>query len=157
MSERSPLQDTSAARLLAKKSSYQAWKCVSFACSLLALLLLLSKWHEISSDLQFLLNIEQLVGAAPTSAAVAANSNNETTDSTATTSGGLDFTMMGELPAMMMSSQQPPTNETWDQRSNHSLVVSHMQISVSRELQGNQMLKREVETFIGELVELVFE
>lgn len=48
-------------RLQARKSSFQAWKVASFGCSLLVLVLLLSKLHEVSTDLSLLQGIERLL------------------------------------------------------------------------------------------------
>lgn len=181
MGERSLLEDASATRLLAKKSSYQAWKCVSFGCSLLALLLLLSKWQEVSSDLQLLLNIQHLVGST-----AAANNSNNNNNNNGTTGGGnspADNTAadsedpFGQWPPPLPSSDviqftnnnNNNNNETMttttaaagpveagdenaakNHSNHHQLLVSHLHISVGRELQGNQLLKREVEIFIGE-------
>lgn len=149
MSARSLLDEAHATRLLAKKSSYQAWKCVSFGCSLLALLLLLAKWQEISSDLQLLANIEQLLWS----------------QQQPPPSEGFNETVSGEPtwpPASMMST--PAISEFGGSTSNESisgtnsssqqqqqqLVVSHMQVSVSRELQAKELLKKELDTFIAE-------
>lgn len=140
------VEDTSQqARLLAKKSSYQAWKCVSFACSLLALLLLLAKWQEISSDLQLLISFERLVSA---------NNQNNTTTTTAqqqndpsapTTLPDVAWPPPPDLLAAASNGQAGDAGN-----SSAQLLTQHMHISVGRELQGNQLLKKEVETFIGE-------
>lgn len=48
-------------KLQAHKSSFQAWKTVSFGCSLLALFLIACKWREVSNDLNMLTGIESLL------------------------------------------------------------------------------------------------
>lgn len=53
-------------KLHSHKSSFQAWKTVSFACSLVAMFLIFIKWHEVSNDLKMLAGIESLLlGASP--------------------------------------------------------------------------------------------
>mgnify|MGYP000854677023 CR=1 FL=1 len=117
-------------KLQAQKSSFQAWKCVSFGCSLLAIVLLLSKWHEVSTSLQLLLNIDRLLLA----------------DQSASKSVS--------WPPVPLDLLLPPANETnfgpESMESNSSMLMSHMHISLSRELNGDQLLRQEVDSFTGE-------
>lgn len=117
-------------RLQTHKSSFQAWKCVSFGCSLLAIVLLLSKWHEVCTDLQLLLGIDQLL-SQPHSNSSGAN-----------------------WPPLPLELLLPAPNETNfgldSMESNNSMLMSHLQISLGREHVGNQLLRQEVETFVSE-------
>lgn len=118
-------------KLLAHKSAFQAWKCVAFGCSLLAIVLLLSKWYEVSTDLQLLLNIDRLL----TISAQAPN-------------GSLSW------PPVPLETLLPAANETSlgmeTLDSNGTMLMSHMHISLSRELNGNQLLRAEIGAFEGE-------
>lgn len=72
-------------KLQAHKSSFQAWKTVSFGCSLLALFLIACKWREVSNDLNMLTGIElmlaeqQNTNKQPVSSATSSLSINNTT------------------------------------------------------------------------------
>lgn len=118
-------------KLLTHKSAFQAWKCVAFGCSLLAIVLLLSKWYEVSTDLQLLLNIDRLL-------TISAQSPN----------GSLSW------PPVPLETLLPAANETSlgmeTLDSNGTMLMSHMHISLSRELNGNQLLRAEIGAFEGE-------
>lgn len=140
-------------RLLAKKSSFQAWKCVSFGYALLALVLLSSKLHEVSTDLRLLMSIDQILLRAP---------GNETSQHAGR--GNLSATNWPPMPLEVMLAATEP-NETSpvdldndDQQQaaannsatqTGSLLVGHMHNSIGRELTGNQLLRQEVESFLG--------
>lgn len=116
-------------KLQAHKSSFQAWKCVSFGCSLLTIVLLLSKWYEVSTDLNLLRGIERILATA--------NSANTSTS----------------WPPIPLEQLLPAVNESGfgmdSLDSNNSMLMSHMQMSLNRELSGNQLLRQEVDAFVG--------
>lgn len=126
-------------KLQAHKSSYQAWKCVSFGCSLLAIVLLMSKWYEVSTDLKLLVGIDQLL----------------TLQATANTSSQLTW------PPVPLDQLLPATNTNESanmfgldtMESNNSMLMSHMHMSLNRELNGNQLLRQEVEVFAGKQIQ----
>lgn len=121
-------------KLQSQKSSFQAWKCVSFGCSLLAILLLLSKWYEVSTDLHLLLGIDRLLSTAASMAPSTNGSN-------------LSW------PPVPLDQLLPAPNETnfgmESMESNETMLMSHMQMSLNRELNGNTLLRQEVDAFIG--------
>ena len=91
----------------------------------------------MSTDLSMLLGIERLLSAPQQPAA--ANGS----------SGALSW------PPVPLEQLLPPLNETGgfgmeSLESNGTMLMSHMQMSLSRELTGSQLLRQEVETFAGE-------
>lgn len=135
-------------KLQSHKSSFQAWKCVSFGCSLLALMLLLSKWYEVTTDLHILSSIDQLLMQHQ--------------------AGSSNITSL-TWPPVPLEQLLPPVNETLVASSsgpglpsqsgpfgmesldnNRTMLMSHLHITLSRELNGNQLLRQEVDAFIGE-------
>lgn len=132
-------------KLQAHKSSFQAWKCVSFGCSLLAIVLLISKWYEVTSDLQLLMGIDRLLALQTMQgAAQLANTSNKNANGEPVLS----------WPPIPLESLLPAPNETSfgmdSLENNGTMLMSHMHMSLSRELNGNQLLRQEVDTFIGE-------
>lgn len=132
---------THEARLLADKSSFQAWSCVSFGYALLALVLLSSRLHEISTDLRLLLAIDQLLWAQPGAGGAASMAPEA--------AGALNSTGWPQvaLDTLLVAPGEPGAGSD----ANGSLLAAHMQVSLSRELSGSQLLRQEVEAFVGEL------
>lgn len=121
-------------KLQSHKSSFQAWKCVSFGCSLLAIVLLLSKWYEVNSDLQLLVGIERILTL---------QNNAESANKPLS------------WPPVPLDQLLPAANETdfgmASMESNGSMLMSHMHITLSREFTGNQLIEQEVSAFLGKL------
>jgi hypothetical protein len=159
-------------KLQAHKSSFQAWKCVSFGYALLATVLLSAKWHEVSTDLKLLNGIDRLLwqtGPADNATAAvyglpAPSSANRSVfseddgDPPLDTLGlplselnrwspaaALELLSAANLSETAADGAEPPRNG-----SSAAIMMSHMQVALGRELNGNQLLKREVETFLGE-------
>lgn len=139
-------QVTGCNKLQAHKSSFQAWKCVSFGCSLLALVMVLSKLYEVTTDLQLLLGIDRLLAL-----------NLRANSSSPGPSGGPGLSW----PPVPLEELLPSVNETSanfgmeSMSSNDSMLMSHMQMNLNREMNGDQLLRQEVDMFIGELPELI--
>lgn len=133
-----------ASRLQGYKSFAQAWRCVSFGCTLLALVLLASKWYEVSTDLSLLMGIEQLLSLAASSAQQA--TSNQSVAPASSTLSWPPVPLEQLLPAMNESSLGM---ESLD--SNSTMLMSHMRMSLSRELNGDQLLRQEVGAFVGEI------
>lgn len=142
-------------KLQAYKSSFQAWKSVAFGYALLALVLVASKWREVSTDLSLLSGIDRLIWAQHGS------SSNETSNQTNGSSSvwppasvvGLETLLTATAntttPPTVGGQQVSATNSTTTEGDNQ-LVSRHMQMVLGRELNGNDLLRREVETFLGE-------
>lgn len=135
-------------KLQSHKSSFQAWKCVSFGCSLLAILLLLSKWYEVNTDLHLLIGIDRIL-----SLQAGAMSTPYSADSQADSSNA---SLALSWPPVPLDQLLPAANETdfgmASMDSNSSMLMSHMHISLSRELAANQLLLQEVSSFMGKSV-----
>lgn len=127
----------SSGKLLAHKSSFQVWKCVSFGCSLLAIALMLSKWHEVSTDLYLLIGIERVMASSSSSM----SKSNES---------GLSW------PPVPLDQLLPSPNETSfgieSMENNETMLMSHLHMSLNREHNGNNLLRQEVDAFLGELL-----
>lgn len=137
----SSLQNNAASnKLLAHKSSFQVWKCVSFGCSLLTIALILSKWHEVSTDLYLLIGIERVMASSPSSSM---SRGNET---------GLSW------PPIPLDQLLPAPNETSfgieSMENNETMLMSHLHMSLNREHNGNNLLRQEVDAFLGESLSL---
>lgn len=158
-------------KLQAHKSSFQAWKCVSLGYALFATVLLAAKWHEVSTDLKLLQGVEQILwsqqqqptpgnsttfslsealalgGASARAPGSRANRSladlADETDDTLAPDELRSGASLAELLAASNSSDSSANGTS-------SVLVSHMQISLGRELNGNQLLKQEVEAFLGE-------
>lgn len=91
-------------KLQSHKSSFQAWKCVSFGCSLLAILLLLSKWHEVSTDLHLLVGIDRILSLQ----SAAASTNRSPSDA----QPELDNSTALSWPPVPLDQLLPAANET---------------------------------------------
>ena len=149
-------------KLQALKSSFQAWKCVSFGYALLATVLLSAKWHEVSTDLRLLNGIDQLLWQTGNSHpnASLAGALAEDRASSGRHNKSSELTGLQWEPALALEllssvnssgdllSDVANANASTDQSA--SMLVSHMQLTLGRELNGNQLLKQEVETFLGE-------
>lgn len=131
-------------KLLAHKSSFQSWKCISLGCSLLAIALILSKWYEVSTDLHLLVGIERVLTSASLSLSTA--KNNETNSS------GISW------PPVPLDQLLPAPNETnfgiESMESNESMLMSHLHMSLNREHNGNNLLRQEVDAFLGKFSSL---
>lgn len=144
------LNQFAGARMLARKGSCQAWKCVSFGCSLLALTLLLAKYHEVSNDLHLLLSIEQLQqqSAAQNLTTTSNSSNNNSSGD-----GGQPIAWPPVPLEFLLSSANESGSVTFgldSLDSNNTMLMSHMHMSLNRELNGDQILRREVAAFVQE-------
>ena len=158
-------------KLQALKSSFQAWKCVSLGYALFATVLLSVKWHEVSTDLKLLQGIDQLLWhqqAANSSATLAVNrtgaalfgddddDHNDhehgTIGEPASGAGGGAQQWPPAAAVLEELLEAPDANGSQPDRTNRSsaMLMSHMQVSLGRELNANQLLKREVEAFLGE-------
>lgn len=111
-------------KLQAHRSSFQAWKCVSLGYALLAVVLLLSKWHEAANDLKLLASIEQLIWPP---------ANGSSPD--------------GAWPA---DGAQAGAGSGGQNSSSSEQMSRHMQLAAVRELSAGQLLRQEVEAFSGE-------
>jgi len=153
-------------KLQAKKSSFQAWKCASFGFALFALILLVSKWHEVSTDYNLLTNIDHLIWAqnqarlsAPANASAQSTRvavSQQTTPPAfpqqngpaslwaGTTLGGQNKSVSSEEGAQnnqAVSSKETPLQTTDTDQ--------HLQLLLGREQNGNELLRRELESFLG--------
>lgn len=144
-----PLAEESS-RLQARKSSFQAWKCVSFGYAMLALVLLGAKWQEVSTDLHLLVGIERLLAASQTIRA------NGSVPPTGGPSQPLSWPpvplemLVGEMGADGLGESNATRAFGMESlESNGTMLMSHMQMSLSRELSGSHLLRQEVEAFQG--------
>uniref|UniRef100_A0A6G1S4B3 Uncharacterized protein n=1 Tax=Aceria tosichella TaxID=561515 RepID=A0A6G1S4B3_9ACAR len=160
-------------KLQAHKSSFQAWKCVSFGYALLATVLLSAKWHEVSTDLRLLNGIDQLLwqttaanSSAPDDGPIGVAAPFQRGAAINRTSGGhlhpnsAGMTRpdeWGPEPAVLAMELVVAANQSSSENGNEptngsstAVLMSHMQMSLGRELNGNQLLKQEVETFLAE-------
>lgn len=197
-------------KLQAYKSSFQAWKCVSFGYALLAIVLLFSKWHEVTTDLKLLTGIDQLIwsngslhhdqqllvsssGATDSNrtdlsplhqmgATSAINSNRstsailgqaltrswpplalETLLLNVATSASNSSNLNGSGALVDSSDDAPATSLPQDNSTSitssesisggspSSMLMSHhMKFVAGRELSGSQLLRQEVESFLGQ-------
>lgn len=134
-------------KLQAYKSSFQAWKCVSFGCSLLAIIMLASKCHEVSTDLNLLLGIQRLLLK---SSVVSTGQTEQQQQQQSSSDPGRSLTW----PPVPIELLLPAANESnlglESMESNETMLMSHLQMSLSRELNGDQLLRQEVDAFVGE-------
>jgi len=159
-------------KLQTYKSSFQAWKCASFGYALLASVLLFSKWHEVSTDLRLLQSVEQLLWLNSNSSSSGSSGSASLHDHllmlnnpNATGGSAQPVALALQSSSASSSSADDDDNSTTtlvdgaastgpelppaSQRNTSHALMSHMQISLSREATGNQVLKQEVETFLG--------
>ena len=141
----SPNQAICTNKLQAHKSSFQAWKCVSFGCSLLAIVLLLSKWYEVTTDLHLLLGIDQLLSLQQQQQQQVGNNSN----------GSITW------PPVPLEMLLPAANESSfgmeSMENNGTMLMSHMHMSLNREHNSNQLLQKEVDAFVGEFWNLAID
>lgn len=152
-------------KLQAHKSSFQAWKTVSFACSLLVLFLLVWKYHEISTDLRLIQGLKQLT-VTQQQHLVEGNSSVTPNDVSISTSQLPQVVNLAEIlaigPQAILSSgfndniTKLMTNQRGFSSTNNSVndetLLRHIQIQFGRELNGNQLHQLEVELFSGKFI-----
>lgn len=130
-------------KLQAYKSSFQAWKCASFGFALLALVLIGSKWHEVCTDVALLTEIDQLIWSQQQVFV------NQTIAQQLQPNASLALSMDSIL-ALSNWTANGPLGQEDGVGLNSSLVAQHLQVMLGRELNGNELLRREVEAFLGE-------
>ena len=123
-------------KLQANKSSFQAWKSVSLGFALLALVLLGSKWYELSTDLRLLQSIESLL--------VAPQQNQTTFNVSAPEATAAPPPELDEAAPTGNGSDTAETALAAAANKTMALVAA------SRENGANQALRQEVEVFLGE-------
>lgn len=124
-------------KLQAQKSSFQAWKASSLAFSLLVLVLLLAKWRELSSDLRLLQGLESLLESQEVNSTIPSSTVH----------------LVGLAETLALVQLGSKSNETIDSNprgaSTDETLTRHMQVELSRELNGLQLLKFELDLFSG--------
>lgn len=165
-------------KLQAHKSSFQAWKCVSLGYALLAALLLLAKWREVDTDLKLLAGLEQLLwarasnGSDPMSGAAVPQPNDSSQFQALTWPPAPLESLLLTLASQMQSGSGPNSNSNAATAAADasealapaaegaegnasaspaaSLMSHHMRLLAGREFSGGQLLRQEVEAFLGE-------